>query len=273
MKNKLLNLVLLLALGAMGVLWFQQWQSATALRRETEAQRRELARLAALEAELEQLKQANAALRAQLPNANELARLRAQATELQRTKQELNRAQTAAEAAISAARNASPPPATATNVPPPLAFRGTVRMGGGQTFITGGWAMEDGRRGYAFVTPTVGPNGDVTIEAKLLAVPETAVNSTGLAGFLTQEREADRYGLTDPNLTRSVLESIQKLQGVDVLSAPRVITTAGAPAAIAIGDTTKPGGAIRLDFNPRMATDGSGLDMQMDLQLPGGPAR
>ena len=74
-------------------------------------------------------------------------------------------------------------------------------------------------------------------------------------------------------LMAAMREAIQKVQGVEVLSAPRVITTAGASAAIAIGDTSRPGGAIRLDFIPKLAADGRGLDLQMDLQLPSGPAR
>jgi len=273
MKARLLNIILLLALGGLAVIWFQQWQAADALKKENAALRAEAARIADLEAEIAKLKQQNAALLAQLPNANELARLRADATALRRTQQDLARAQAAAEAANAAAARAAAPPMT-TNVPPPLAFRGSVRISGsGETFITGGWAMENGKRGYAFVTPVVGPNGDVTIEAKLLAVPESAVAATGLSGFMTQERNADRYGLTDPAMTKSVLEAIQNVQGVEILSAPRVITSSGASAAIAIGDTTKPGGAIRLDFNPKLAADGKGLDLQMDLQLPSGPAR
>src|ERR1041384_2349696 len=211
MKAKLLNFILLLALGGTAVLWFQQWQAARALKEENAALRAEAARVTDLEAEIAKLKQQNATLLAQVPNANELARLRADATALRRVQQDLTRAQATAEAAKAAAQAAqAATPMTPPNPPPPLAFRGTVRMsGGGETFITGGWAMEDGKRGYAFVTPIVGPNGEVTIEAKLLAVPENAVGPTGLGGFLTQERDAERYGLTDAAMTKSVLERVQ----------------------------------------------------------------
>jgi len=143
---------------------------------------------------------------------------------------------------------------------------GTVHLQAGETLITGGWELEPGRRGFAFVSPQIQPDGNVLLEARLLALPEDAVATTGLSGLLTPERDAERYSVTEPETTRALFEAFEQTVGADFLSTPRLLTAPGNEATIQVGQTGA-GEGIELHFRPHLQPNGSGLDLEMKAAL------
>ncbi|MBI3881114.1 MAG: hypothetical protein HY301_13765 [Verrucomicrobia bacterium] len=260
-KPRTLLLVIVAAIAA-GAIFFlvREHQELQRLRAENAALRQELADARAALEELERLRRQNAALSTRAGDPNELARLRADSAALRKLRADLEKQTTA----TVAARATNTPPAA----PPPLTAKGTAQLKPGESFVTGGWLMEDGKRGFALVTPTLvnGTDGQPTVmmESKLFAIPEVALAEVGLDLMVADGRNADNHGVTDGAATRSLLQRLGKIQGVDVLSAPSIATQPGRDATIQLGDAN---GGLNLRLQPKIGANGQGFDLDFDLGL------
>lgn len=264
-KPRTLVLVVALAIAAVAIfLLVREHQELQRLRTENAALRQELADARALLEELDKLRRQNAALSTRAADPTELARLRADSAALRKLRAE-------------AEKPKAPPAIASTNTPPPpppaLTAKGTAQLKVGESFITGGWLMDDGKRGYALVTPVVqtGADGQQTVmmESRLFAVPTEGLEAAGLAHITSDGRDADKYGVTDGAMTQNLFERLKKIQGVDVLSTPSIAVQPGKGATIQLGNSAGGGGLI-LKLQPNVNATRDGLDLDYNLDLTGG---
>jgi type II secretory pathway component HofQ len=68
------------------------------------------------------------------------------------------------------------------------------------------------------------------------------------------------FAALDPEGSKALLERLRKTDGIDVLSAPRIVTGGGNEAQVSIGNDT--GGHLNLSVVPNLAPDGN-----VDLRL------
>ncbi|MDB6111185.1 MAG: polymerase, sigma-24 subunit, subfamily, partial [Pedosphaera sp.] len=117
----------------------------------------------------------------------ELLRLRGEATRL---RNQLKSVPVIAQASVP-----NPAPATTNNdSQKPFTANMTVRVGDGQTLVTGGWSIMPGKRTFLFTTPTIqSANGEakpVLIEAIVLEVPEELLTQLGMEQLKFNCRES-----------------------------------------------------------------------------------
>ena len=200
---------------------------------------------------------------AQLPNEIELARLRAAAADLQRLRAEL--ARTGHSNILAAAQSA----ASNRIEPEPFTLDGTVRLNFGETVLSGGWSRTEGKRLFSLMTPTLEDGGHIMIAARLVEIPETAWETFGLKNLTSDTRAAEHFSTFTPELAANFMHLLEQMDGVAVLTSPRIVTNPGSEATISIGgnaDTNEAG--ITLAFTPQIQPDGNSLDMAMKVRLP-----
>ena len=279
MPKTRLSLVLAAVLVATaGFLLMRQHQELAVLQAERAALRQQAA---LLNTEAERLRQENAAATTRAGDATELARLRAESAELRRLRAE-------------AARLANTKPASPTPTNPPsatpevlpeaspvpaagLSAKGTAQLKPGESFVTGGWKMEDGQRAYAFITPILsvepGVRTNVMVQARLFSLPDDSLTAAGLQNMVSDGRETQTYSVADRPMTQDFLSRLGTLPGVTVLSSPRILVSLGQEGAVQVGRNSADGaGQISLRVQPSLAPDGQGLQVGFDLGLsqPGG---
>ena len=256
MKNLRLPILLLsVAIAVVSVVMLLRQQRALDLQHiESARLQRELEEVRAAMADADRLRRANATPSAAGIDLSELAKLRVESAELRRLRDELAKlkASRAKELAATAANAANP---GATNAPPnpenQLTAKGTAQLKHGESFVTGGWDMGDGKRGYALITPTMHTGADgqtsVFMESRVFAIPETALAAAGLQNIIVNGRDADQYGVTDPAMTQGLFQRIGAIQGAEVLSAPSVSVLPGRDATIQVGNQN--GGGLTLQLS------------------------
>lgn len=267
------GLALLAGAATVFLLTAQQRSELQQLRTEARLWRESTARADALREDYATLRGQYEELASRMPKPNELARLRANASELQRLRQELAETRRAVDPAPQTSLS---PPAAASEAPPqleaglppspPFTMTGTIGLDFGSTVVSGGWELEPGQRGFVMATPVLLEDATIMMEARLLSVPDNAISSAGLTELLANSRHSEQYGVTDPEETRALLSSLERLPGVEVLAGPRVVTSPNTEAELSVIKGA-PGEGIVLKFNPRPRLDGSSLDLDMNVEL------
>ena len=219
--------------------------------------------LTRLEAENATLRRENAALTSQLPNPSELAKLRADAAELRRLRAQSSsltpRAQNPKPADL------SPPPPPVGDSAEPLTLDGTVRLNFGETIVSGGWQSQPAdKRTFALLTLTRLDDGNVMVAARFAEVPETALETLGLKEISTEVRAAGRYYTLSPEAGAELARSLEQMDGVDVLTCPRLVTRPGSEATISIGNYPDSVG-ISITLTPQVQPGGASLEMTMKV--------
>jgi hypothetical protein len=256
---------------ALCFIWTSPQRSELAeLRAQNVALHTRAGKVEALQAEIGTLRNQNSQLSGRMPDARELAQLRAAAAERQRLKQELQAlratmARAASAAATSPSSEESVQDSFTEDPATPFTMSGTAQLAFGETVITGGWAMEPGQRGFVLVTPQLLEDGNVLIESRVVGIPEALTAEVGLSGLAAASRNSESHAVTDPGHTAELLETLQGSTGVELLSAPRVVTAAGTAAEISVLDAE--GNGMRLRFNPLPEPGGRSLALDMNLNV------
>ncbi len=204
----------------------------------------------------------------------ELARLRNEVTRLRNE-------QRAALAANSAAarRPAAPAPASAPSANPPKAAKLTSNVSAQVTFghalALGGWpGPEPGQRILSFVTPTTVADapGQVLLETQLVTLPDRLLDRLGLQNLRTDQADSQSAAGLDSARLAALLRLAEQESGVVILSSPRVITTDGRAAQVAVTQAQPDGshtGPV-INLTPTLEPNGQAvrLDVGVELNLP-----
>jgi hypothetical protein len=267
-----LLLAVVVTAGLVGALWWREHTAAQRLQTELSAAKAQLSELEKLRAELDRLAAENQRLRAEAVDPSELARLRALANDVRRLQQEKATLEKklAPPSRPTAAAPAAPAMEPKPETPPaelPVLATGSAAIGAGQSLVSGGWTFPDGRTGLTMITPKVvtQPDGTSVIEldAKIIAVSPSALESSGLSGLISPNQDAAKAGssLTPTSDFTLALRQLNSAGQVEVMGAPRVTTSLGGQAEISVGNgqgniftmqfypTAGANGALNLDFN------------------------
>jgi RNA polymerase sigma factor (sigma-70 family) len=139
----------------------------------------------------------------------------------------------------------------------------------GETIVTGGSLMPDGKRLFAFATPEHSIDKGrptVDVNARFVALPDAATTLLGLDKLATSAANTLQHGeVWAPGEMNAALAKLDKTSGADTLSAPRVRLLSGNEGTISIGQ--EGGETLEMKVLPKLAADGRALDMEMRLEL------
>jgi hypothetical protein len=249
-------------IAAIGVGWLLEHRSHTRLQLE----RADLAaRLAASEEALSKSRPdpdaAAASKRAQDALQAEVLRLRGDVANLRRSQSALKKAPLPANAPSS---NPSPSPAAEeARGAGPGWMASRVPLNGGALFPA--WTSADGKQAWVLAIPSVSQpdinSGNVLLQQMIFEGSPEALATLGIGS--TPAGGAPGFAALDPEGSKALLERLRKTDGVDVLSAPRIITGGGIEAQVSIGNDT--GGHMKLSVVPNLDPDGN-VDLRLKVE-------
>jgi hypothetical protein len=147
-------------------------------------------------------------------------------------------------------------------------LRATARPG--ETVVTGGSLMPDGKRLYLLATPKREWSDGreiITIEGQYLATTDAAARSVGLDALNTNAANTLQHGqIWAAGESTATLSTLAKVGGADVLSAPRIALLPGTEGSITIGDK------LLLQTTPTLAADGQGVTLELRFEASPEPA-
>ena len=149
----------------------------------------------------------------------------------------------------------------------PEVIRSQVRalVPAGQSMITGGHRLEDGRHEFTVISPKwmEMPDGSkqIDVEIQLLNLDDAEVESAGLETLLTGERKSEQNAevWTPEELARTMKD----VNPTALQSKPRIVTSPGSPARITVG--AERGAKFELEFSASEAAEG-GFELTTDLK-------
>ncbi len=270
--TKLKLIAAALAAAAVGTPLVVQYRANQSLRAENTALREQSDELT----EMERLRADNQRLATQLQA--DAARTRAEHEDLLRLRGEVTRLRKQLQADAAAARRGADGEATTNAVPAetpqapaPFTVALSARVGNGQMLVTGGWPTAPGKRTLALVTPTTdtaGTNtGQVLITIRLAEAPQDAWAQLGLGDISNEGQPNPPQKILTMEQAGALMASLTNTAGFTVLSAPRVSTSDGIQASLSSGPGAGGGGTLTVDLLPRLAPDGAGWDLQLNVQL------
>jgi hypothetical protein len=161
--------------------------------------------------------------------------------------------------------------ADATRAPFKTSLR--VRLANGETVVAGGWVSGPGKRVLALGTPAIdAQNGQVTFAMRFIDAPDAVWNRLGLNNVKSDGRDSSQSSTLGAGRLDAILKVARNEAGVDMLSAPTVVTRDGHKARISIGREEDPNGMISINLTPQLTPDRSAVDLSLDAQLPAPPA-
>jgi hypothetical protein len=135
-----------------------------------------------------------------------------------------------------------------------------VPLNGGALFPA--WTSADGKQAWVLAIPSAAQpdinSGNVMLEQMIFEGSPEALATLGIGS--TPAGGATGFAALDPEGSKALLERLRKTDGIDVLSAPRIITGGGNEAQVSIGNDTD--GHLNLSVIPNLAPDGN-----VDLRL------
>ncbi|MEI7732220.1 MAG: hypothetical protein WCO56_21775 [Verrucomicrobiota bacterium] len=203
---------------------------------------------------------------------SELIRLRGQFTQMQTQADREKRGQQLPKTPQVTTTEAAPtPPVLQTH-----SLKTLVRIPNGHTMVAGGWQSSAGKRTITLITPVsqAGEQGEPQIVVRSVVVEATDAvwQQVGLGGIQTgADQQATPNSLTGEQM-QTLLQSLQSMKDVDVLSAPTVSTINGRAAEISVGGGQQPGDTnaapgIRLNLTPSLTADRTAVDLNVDMQI------
>lgn len=257
---------LCVALVAAGVVIFREHSQIQTLTAQMQTAQAQAAEAASLQAEVERLRSAEADAKRLREQNRDLPRLW---SELARLRQELGAATNRSPAPLATrAPETAPPPATETNF---VTFTGTARasLTPGQTLVMGGWPLQPGKRTLALFTPETGTGGQpgaILIQGLYVQVPEDVLSgSSGWEQFQSVTRDADRSGIFDAAEAKELVEALKKIEGVEILSQPRLSTSSGVAGTISVGEAN--GASVNTTLSPVLSPDNQTIDLTVSNVL------
>lgn len=242
--------------------------------------REENARLREQTKDAEKLRSENAKLESERVDPDELKRLRDAQTDLLRLRgqvSQLKREADAARAAASRATTAAPPiPTDAATQPPIDTFtaKATGTVGKGQSMVTGGWKTESGKRVFVVMQPTpVEADNTVLVRSHVVEVPEQLVATLGLDGLKPDNTTSTGSSVLSAEDTTRLLANLKSQEGVNILSAPQVITANGRQAQVSVTESRElANGTIYsvgpvVSLTPTISDNKQQVELSVDAQL------
>lgn len=202
----------------------------------------------------------------------ELLRLRGQMGQLRR---ELQTAQAAAVKAATAPAASISPVNQETNELPVDTFTAnvTATVGWKQMLVTGGWQLPWGKRGFVLLQPQDAGGNSVRLESRVFDVPDDLLPGLGLDQFRTSDQATSGNGILSVEEALDLVKKLQTLDGVDLLTAPQVITQNGRKAQISVAEShSLPSGQTyttgpTIDVVPTIGADQQTVELVVGVQL------
>ena len=167
-----------------------------------------------------------------------------------------------------------PPPSAAPEEPPVHTYTTTAsaQLKPDEIMVTGGWSTHAGKSVWIVISPTIGnPNGtmpgQITLEHKIIEVPDQVASNLGLAELKTTQSKTSRHGVFDAQQTEVFWKQLEDSDGVDVLSSPKIITLSGREAQVSALSAVVIGG-MQYQLGPTLniiptALDGGELSLKV----------
>jgi hypothetical protein len=202
----------------------------------------------------------------------DLLRLRGQMGQLRR---ELQTAQAAAAKAVTAPAESISPVNQETNELPVDTFTAnvTATIGWKQMLVTGGWQLPSGKRGFVLLQPHVSEDGSVRVESRIFDVPDDLLAGLGLDQLRARDQAVVDGGILSVEDALALVKKLQKLEGVDLLTAPQVTTLNGRQAQISVTEShSLPSGQTYttgpiIDVVPTIGADKQTVELVLGVQL------
>ncbi len=158
------------------------------------------------------------------------------------------------------------PPVVTADTTPLVSAAFVARVPVGHTLISGGWISEKpGKRIFMLSSPVAKPNeNSVDLQTRLVEVTEAVWNQLGWED-LRSDPKKEIQGLLGAAQTAQLLKSLEGMEGVDLLSAPRITTGNGQEAQLSIGNSSEDG--IHIGVTPTQTPDGGSFDLSLNLQI------
>jgi hypothetical protein len=145
-----------------------------------------------------------------------------------------------------------------------IASKGKVRLRRGESAVLCYWEIAPGMNGMSIVTPETTPEGHVKMTAKLLHLSDAAVSDAEAHDLFPDIFDFENYSAIGPERLRELQSSLQNTRGVDLLTAPTVLSIPGQSASISIGNAG--GTMLSLDLKAYPVPEDGGYDLSMALQ-------
>ena len=246
----------------------------------------ELATLRRRSIELADLQREDAASRNMAGSTQELDRLGKEHSELMRLRDEVGRLRREIEKMRFASRTQKVPGVAAAEVIEPLktfTADSTADLTSGQTLIIGGWLTEPGKHTLLFVTPeaidekgnalpSFSRRAQIHLQARLIEGATEKLAEMGFSEFFEVPGERSKTGILTAQQFAGMLKTLQKSEGAEILSAPRVTTGNGMQAQISVRSPRIVDGkefqiGPQFDFTPILSADGSSLSLKVHAEL------
>lgn len=138
----------------------------------------------------------------------------------------------------------------------------------GETVVTGGYRLPDGKRLYAFAKPVVEQvDGQdmIKIEGRYLSLTDDAGKAVGLDSLATNAANTLQHGeVWVPAEEESVFDQLTGTAGTDIVTYPSLSVRPGGSGTISVG-------GIHLKVTPTLAGEGGGLGLELRLEQPQSP--
>jgi hypothetical protein len=157
---------------------------------------------------------------------------------------------------------AEKPPAA--RKPLQITSKGKIRLKPGESAVLGYWEIAPGMKGMAIVTPETTPEGHVKMTSKLLHLSDDAVSDADAKDLFPDIFDFENYSPIAPERLRGLQNALQSTRGVDMLSAPTLVSLPGQRAMISIGNSNESTLSLSLQADP-LGEDG-GYDLGLELQ-------
>lgn len=201
----------------------------------------------------------------------ELARLRNEVTRLRSEQRSAPPTSRAATSPKGAPVSATPQQAALAGITA-LTSTLSANVGLGQALAVGGWASPTpGRRIVGLISPELHADspGSVLVTTRLIEFPDATMEQLGLHGLRTDATASQSKAVFTTEEFKALIERAEKMDGVDVLTAPRVVTRSGAEARVSVRqahpDGTQTGPLINL--TPTLDATGTAVRLDVGLEL------
>ena len=190
-------------------------------------------------------------------DSEELTRLRAEHSELLRLRGEIGRLRQQLKSQGAAYPNLSEQTPPSAIEAPIETFTASVdaELTRAQTLVTGGWETSPGKRTFILIEPTlIDPAGNevlidpaeasrtqILVQSKFIEVPEQALQALGLNDVAADGNESSERLVLSRDQSVRLLQTLGNSPGMDILSAPRVITLNGQQAQVSVAEEKRIG--------------------------------
>jgi hypothetical protein len=219
----------------------------------------------------------NEALRAEKTNSLDAKKLRDLESENLRLKSKLTQTRVGQSSPAKKAEKDNAASPREENPPPEERYRSYKAeiqspVGWRQILVTGGWKTSPGKQSFILVQPEA-DQANVMMQVRVVEISDDAMRELGLEWETTGERSSALKKVYDEQKSAELVKAFEKTSGVDLLSAPRIISAPGRQAQVKVVDirTLAPNQTVEVgpivDLIPHLSADGSGVDLTVGAGL------